>query len=231
MSSIAILIPVLGRPQRCTEVFRSVREASADEHRVLFLCTPGDADAIIACIETGAEVEIVKWPAGSGDWAMKINHGLTLTDEPYVFLGATDLRFHPGWDTAALEVAEQGFGVIGTDDLGNATVMRGAHSTHPLCSREYVFIWGTVDEQGKLLCEQYHHQWVDTELVQTAMVRGQWAFAKDSRVEHLHPMWHKSEMDATYKKALSTSHEDHRIFMQRSRIWKLQAKSARQLRP
>jgi hypothetical protein len=63
------------------------------------------------------------------------------------------------------------------------------------------------------------------------MVRGQWAFAKDSRVEHLHPMWHKAEMDETYKKALSTSHEDHRIFMQRSRIWKLQAKSARQLRP
>jgi hypothetical protein len=67
--------------------------------------------------------------------------------------------------------------------------------------------------------EGYSHQWVDTELVETAMARGQWAFAKDSHVEHLHPFWHKGEMDATYEKALSTTRFDHRLYGQRRALW------------
>lgn len=237
MSEIAILVPVLGRPQRAAEVFESALVASAEPHRMIFLCSPGDHDEINACYETDAQVEVVDWEAGRGDWARKINYGLTLTDEPYVLLGADDLLFHDGWDIAALRVAEKGFGVIGTNDLGNATVMRGEHSTHPLCARAYAETWGTVDEPEKLLHEGYQHQWVDTELVQTAKVRGQWAFAADSIVEHLHPLWpdgkggHKGVMDDTYRKALSTPREDHRLYSQRKRLWELQARAARQLRP
>lgn len=231
MSQIVVLIPVLGRPKQCSAVFESVRENSADEHRVLFLCSPYDIDATVACFETEARVEVVPWKAGPGDWARKINYGLAKTKEPYLLLGATDLKFHPGWDTAALEVAEQDYGVVGTNDLGNATVMRGHHSTHPLCSRQYANEWGTCDERNLLVHEGYAHQWVDTELVETAKIRGQWAFARGSVVEHLHPFWHKGEMDATYEKALSTSREDHRYFIQRRRIWERQARGAALIRP
>lgn len=231
MSDIAVLVPVLGRPKQCAEVFASVASASVEPHRVLFLCSPDDFDATVACYETGADVITVPWDPGVGDWARKINYGLELTTEAYVLCGATDLCFHAGWDIAALRVAGEGFGVVGTNDLGNATVMRGLHSTHPLCARRYAQEWGTIDEQGKLLHEGYAHQWVDTELVETAKVRGQWAFARDSVVEHLHPFWKKGTMDATYEKALSTSHEDHRLFAQRRRIWEKHSRSIRSLRP
>ena len=110
-------------------------------------------------------------------------------------------------------------GVIGTNDLGNATVMRGLHSTHPFVRRSYVEERGTIDEPGKCVHEGYSHQWVDTELIDTAKRRGQWAFAKHSHVEHMHPFWKKGTMDATYEQALSTSKEDYALYQERRLLW------------
>lgn len=226
--TITILVPVLNRPRNAHRIVTSAKLASAVEHRLIFLCSPGDKEEISACWETGAEVHIVSFENGPGDWGKKINEGFTLTTSEFCLLGADDLLFHEGWDTEALRVARAtGAGVIGTNDLGNATVMRGLHSTHPLVRRSYVEDFGTIDETGKCLHEGYAHQWVDTELVETAKMRGQWAFARESRVEHLHPFWKKGEMDTTYEKALSTSKDDHALYEQRRLLWSRAALSRR----
>jgi hypothetical protein len=229
MSAIMVVVPVLGRAKAIRPLIESLRASSSESWYLLFLCSPGDA-TVEECEshtrdEKNMQTWIVTWtPEVGGDWARKINYAATQTyvgEDGFYLLGATDLRFHPGWDRAALRVAEEtGVGVIGTNDLGNATVMRGHHSTHPLVRGDYAREWGTIDEKGKILHEGYLHQWVDTELCETAMARGQWAFAADSRVEHLHPFWHKGEMDDTYKKALSTTHEDHRLYGKRRRLWR-----------
>jgi hypothetical protein len=157
---IDILVPVLDRPQNAQRLVDSIQAATVVPHRVLFLCTPFDDAEIAAIHATGADLNIVRWEAGPGDWAKKINAGYRLTDRPYMLLGADDLRFHSGWDTEVLRVAEgTGAGVIGTNDLGNATVMRGLHSTHPLVRRSYVDEYGTIDEPDKVLHEGYRHQW------------------------------------------------------------------------
>lgn len=220
VTTITVLVPVLSRPQNAQPLVTSLLIGSSARPRMIFLCSPGDEEEIKACLRTEMEVHVVDWENGPGDWAKKINRGVTLSTSEFFLLGADDLRFHPGWDDEALRVAEEsGAGVIGTNDLGNATVMRGLHSTHPLVRRSYIEEQGTIDEPGKCLHEGYHHQWVDTELVETAKVRGQWAFAKDSRVEHLHPFWKKGRMDSTYEKALSTSQEDHAHFQSRRLLW------------
>jgi hypothetical protein len=225
---IAILVPVLGRPQNAQPLVDSIKQATTVPHRILFLCTPFDVDEINAVHETGADIHNVRWEAGPGDWAKKINQGYRLTEEPFILLAADDLRFHTGWDTEVLRVAEEtGAGVIGTNDLGNATVMRGLHSTHPVVRRSYVDEYGTIDEPGKVLHEGYRHQWVDTELIATAQMRHQWAFAKGSHVEHMHPFWKKGKMDATYEKALSTPTEDFAHFNQRKHLWSRAAMKAR----
>lgn len=238
MNSIVILVPVLGRGDAVARMTRSVRRTQ--DHRVpwslLFLCSPGDdeGNAAVAAIKNEFALDQrigsieVPWEPGGGDWAKKINFGYRHTIADFMLLGATDLEFHGGWQIAALEVARQtGAGVIGTNDLGNATVMRGHHSTHPLVRRAYIDEYGTIDEERTVVHEGYQHQWVDTELCETAKARGQWAFAKDSRVEHLHPFWHKGRMDATYVKALSTPHEDHRLWGQRRHMWQPAAIAAR----
>lgn len=225
MSEIVVLVPVLGREQAIRPLYDSLSDATEVPWRLRFLCSPGDEPAYVICGQVAlndsrVSVRVVSWEPQHADWAKKINLGYRETEEDFILLGATDLRFHPGWDTAALDVADAtGAGVIGTNDLGNATVMRGHHSTHPLIRRAYVEQYGTIDEEDKILHEGYCHQWVDTELCETAMARGQWAFAKNSHVEHLHFMWGKSERDATYDKALSTTREDHRLYGKRRALW------------
>jgi len=218
---VAVLIPVLARPQNAFKVVASL----VDEPRArpLFLLSPGDNDELAAVRMTGCDHLIVPWDAGDGDWARKINLGCTLTAEPFVFTGADDLEFQAGWlDACLAQVSEGGDGgwLIGTNDDANPLVKRGQHSTHSLVSRDYVER-GTVDEPGKLLHEGYRHQWVDNELVETAMARRRWRFAAEARVLHHHPIFDRTvARDATYMKALSGTEHDRELFRSRRHLWR-----------
>lgn len=227
MTEIAILIPVLGRPRNAAQVVDSIAASSRTDPRVVFVCSPGDTDEIDACRATDADTMIVTWDPGPGDYARKINAGFRHTSEQFVFTGADDLRFHPGWDTAALEHAGAA-GVVGTNDLGNRQTMNGLHSTHSLVWRPYVNLVGATfhDGPGVVLHEGYDHQYVDTELVAVAKSLGRWAWAGDAMVEHLHPFWRKGEQDATYAKALARSREDRRLFQERERDFNAKAIAA-----
>lgn len=218
MAEIAVLVPVLGRPHRAAPVAKAFKAATpAGLYRLVFLCSQDDPDEIRACAATGEQTEVM--PAGRGKWSEKINHGYKLTTEPWILCGADDLQPHPGWAEAALALADPRVGVIGTNDLGNPTVMAGKHSTHPLVARWYADKLGTVDGPGRVVTEAYGHQWTDTELVQTAMWRGAWKFAADSHVAHLHPFWGKGDDDATYRKGMASSRADQRLFARRRSLW------------
>lgn len=219
---IAILVPVLGRPRRARPLVTNIRKMTSVEHRILFLCSPGDDAEIAAVLKTSADFIVVDWAPGPGDFARKINYGYRLTQEPFIQIGADDLVFHRGWDTAALILAEEtGMGVIGTNDLHNPRVVSGRHSTHPLIRRSYIEEQGgTVDHTGDIFSEGYDHQYVDDELVLTAKMRGQWAFAEHSHVEHKHPYFGLAKVDDTYRKALQETRADHRLFVRRQRLVK-----------
>lgn len=239
---IDLLIPVLNRPHRAAPLVENILRATVNEHRIWFICSRDDDEQIAAADETGAQVITVNFEAGVGDYAKKINNGYkmikfleegeawsphperfvapmqNIAPGEFLFLGADDLCFCQAWDTHALATAEvTGAGVIGTDDLGNATVIRGDHSTHSLVRRSYIAEQGGTwdDGPGVIYHEGYDHQYVDSELVEVAKQRGQWAFSHASKVEHMHKFWGKSEMDDTYKKALRSSTEDMRLFRQR----------------
>lgn len=218
---IAIVVPILGRAERAQLLLSSIRASTSVPHRILLLLSPGDPSNL-DWQHTDADWMIVPWEAGPGDFAKKMNFGFRETSEEFLFLGASDLEFTPGWDTAALRVAEQtGAGVIGTQDSANPVVKKGQHATHPLVRRSYAAeIGGTIDDTGEIYCELYDHQCVDNELVELAQARKQWAFAKDSVVIHHHPMYdRRSHMDSTYEKALAKGKSDRVLFMRRRRLW------------
>jgi len=218
---IDILIPVLGRPERAKPVHQSIWHNSALPRTVIFLCSRGDEAEIEACKQTGAIVHLID--GGDHEYARKINAGclLDFTKNQWVFLGADDLDFHPRWDMAAMQVyADTGKRVIGTNDLCNPTVMRGLHSTHSLVHKSYVED-GTIDEPGKLLHEGYHHNYCDTEFIETARMRGEWAFSPDSYVEHLHWICGKGEkQDSIYEKGQKDYHSDGRLYATRRKLWR-----------
>lgn len=219
MNPTVILIPVLGRPHRIAPLLQSIADATPEPHRVLFICSPGD-QVVHAVIDShGADRLTITTEPGPGDYARKINVGYRATDEPFLFLGADDLAFHPGWLAAAVRCVRARTGVVGTQDLANLRVLRGEHSTHSLVIRTYVDQYGTIDEPAKILHEGYWHEFVDDELVETAKHRDAWVFAAKSVVEHLHPMAGKAPTDSLYDQQKLRMHRSRPLLIQRRRLW------------
>jgi glycosyltransferase involved in cell wall biosynthesis len=224
---IAVLVPVLDRPERAAPLVESIREASSLVTEILFLVTPGDDAEWSAAIDTGAAVVTVDFPLDGGDYARKINYGVLCTEAPWLLQASDDLVFHKGWDYAALD-RDTGphVGVIGTNDLGNPLVRSGRHSTHSLIRRSYIEEHGTIDELGKALHEGYWHCWVDNELVETAQARRAYVAARRSRVEHMHWIWpdrrggRKGVDDATYRRGQRRYNQDYSLFQSRRSLWR-----------
>lgn len=210
----AILVPVLNRPARVAPLIESIRQATPEAHRILFICDPDDAPEIEAVIAAGAERLMV-----AAGYAGKINAGVRATTEPLLFLAADDLVFHPGWLEKATARLVRRIGVVGTNDLANPRVIAGTHATHSLVTRDYVERFGTIEQRGIALHEGYGHNWVDDEFVGTARHRNAFAFAADSIVEHRHPTWGTAPIDATYEKGQATFFEDRRLFRRRRSLW------------
>jgi hypothetical protein len=217
---ISILVPVLGREHQIEPLLTSIAEATKTEYRVTFICSPGDP-ARKACLASEADTIVVTWDPDRADFARKINLAYEQTEpEEWYFQGATDLVFHPEWDKQAFHVAQSSrCGVIGTNDLGNPLVKRGNHATHILFSREYIETHGgTFDGSGTVFTPAYDHQFVDTEFIQTALLRGQFKAALRSHVEHMHPHWGKGETDDTYAKSERSFREDAKLHNERIRL-------------
>ncbi len=220
-SVIVVLCPVLSRPANAQPLADSLAAASPGA-RLVFLVSPRDLFQWRACLATGADAILMPEPRGPGDFARKINHGYRLTTEPFVFQAADDVEFRPGWDDAALRVAEDtGAGVVGTNDLANPVVRKGRHSTHSLIRRSYVDHPGaSADGPGTVFSEAYGHAFCDNELVELAKRRKQWAFAEFSHVLHRHWVWGTAEKDATYRVGMETFQADSRVFHRRRRVFR-----------
>ena len=189
---------------RCTPVFIIEREDEASHQAALEL---GDIE--------------VMFNQRSRSYAGAINTAIGMNrwrPEPlWYFLGADDLLFHDGWLDQMIDLIPQ-FDVVGTNDLGNPEVMSGIHSTHSLVRKTYAEN-GCLTEPGFALCEQYEHNWCDTEFIETAKARNVFAPCLASVVEHRHWAWHKAKMDATYEKGMRTEASDRALFQERRHLW------------
>lgn len=224
MTRVAVIVPVLGRPQAAQPLVDSfVASVPPGLARMVFVCSPGDTAEMAACVATGCRTLMLTEQPGPGDFARKVQLAFEQTDEPYIFQAADDVEFQVGWCETALEQIDTdgGYGVCGTWDGANPQVMRGLHSTHSLIRRAYVDeCGGSWDGPGTVFSSAYSHQWVDVELVELAKLRGCFTFAKTARVLHRHPLFDRSvARDATYERGLSSGAEDRATFHRRQREW------------
>lgn len=223
MTSITALIPVLDRPHRVEPLLASLRASERETPlHPLFLLSVGDQAEYAAVKASGAPFEYVGRVRDTGQYPRKMNHGYRLAVErgaDWMFTGADDLDFQPGWAEEALAVAEQtGCCVIGTNDEVNSRVKAGRHSTHTLFHRDYLEC-GTIDEDGKLFHEGYGHWWSDDEAVRTAIFRDTFASASRSIVRHLHPNYGGAPDDATYRRGQASMMADKALFDERKWMW------------
>jgi hypothetical protein len=219
MNDVGVLVPTIraGSVQRVVDdLFATVDAAHVD---LVFVCEMDDQVTRLAVADQMTADAAVKLILNENarNYAGAINTAIARTWYPYLFIGSDDLHFHPGWLPPLLEAAHE-FGMVGTNDLHNPDVVAGRHATHYLVRRDYA-LTGCVDAPGKLLHEGYTHNYTDTEAVQTAMARGQYAHRADSIVEHLHPAWGLAQVDEGYRKSLTTAGDDAGRYAERMRLW------------
>ena len=211
---IAVLVPVLGRPHRVAPLLESfVNATSAYDATLYLIAQRSDTEELRAIEAQGLEPILVDDEDRS--WAKKINRGFAATKEPWILLAADDLAFHAGWVDKVRTLLHSHCGVIGTNDLGNASTIKGISSTHPLVRRTYAQIFGTADERGRVLHEGYDHNFPDSELVETAKARGLYTHKRDCVIEPLHPLWGKGERDQIYQLGSANWNTDQALFVAR----------------
>lgn len=226
-SDLLVVLPVLGRPHRALPLLRSLRDATPEPFAVRVVATAGDKRVVESYRAAGQELGLdlvldTLVPRAAGDYAHKVNQAYRVSDEPFLFLGADDLDFKPGWWSSARSIMERypTVGVVGTNDLAPTERSRtGEHSTHCVVRRSYVEAHGLITGEDAILFEGYHHEYVDDELVGTAKKRGAWAYCFESVVEHLHPHWGKAPTDRLYQQQARRMAKSRALFQQRRRLW------------
>lgn len=215
-----VLVPVMRRPQNAEQFMASWCATRPEGVPCpLAIYGPDDHETGDAWIAAGARVAYFDQPPGS--FPQKINHGFRETDQEWILLVGDDVRFHQHWFERAMACAEAtGCMVIGTNDLGNGSVMSGDHATHMLIRRQYVTDLGASWDGPGIVChEGYRHWYVDDEIVQAAHRRGTWASARDSVIEHLHPAWGKGPHDDVYALGGSAGGEDTQLYQHRRSLY------------
>jgi hypothetical protein len=207
---VAVIVPVLDRPQNAEPFMRSLR-ASTGLANVYAVCN-NDVD-----YQTWGQADAIPILTDRISFAQKVNDALEHTTERWVFLVGDDVTFRAGWLDHALHVAElTGAQVIGTNDLANSRVTSGEHATHMLISRDYIDEQGASwDGPGVVCHEGYRHWYVDDEIVTVAKQRGVWAPALASVVEHHHPIFGTAPDDETYRRGQRHAGKDKALWIKR----------------
>jgi hypothetical protein len=226
VTAILVIVPTLGRPHKMRPLAENIRDASSSPVFTLFVTEEED-------VASWTEVRDLTGLAGrcintrKHNWAGAINHGYQASAAmgfTHLFTAADDLHFSDGWDEAALGMqrAYPHLRVIGTNDLHNPTVLDGLHATAYLIDRRYIDEVGGVAGQppGIVQCEEYEHNYTDTELVETAKARGVFMSCPESVVEHMHPSWGMGEWDEGYRKSSRGMIADSYLYDSRQRLWR-----------
>lgn len=210
---LAILVPVLGRPQNVEPFLRAVEASTPAPWRILWITDPDDAPEHAAIESVGGEMLV-----HGGNYAQKINAGVKATDEPLVFLAADDLRPQPGWlGQAILPIIDTPVQVVGINDL-IPRQHRPRHTTHFVMTREYATLPCLDGTRGPLY-EGYGAWRCDDELIATATKRGVYAYAEGAHVLHLHPDVGLAPDDETYRKGRAHARMDTKRFVRRQHLW------------
>lgn len=236
-ADLTVVVPVWKRSTNLPRLLQSVVETVPDA-QVALVRSRYDAD-----LEHLTNVPQIAWlgdvhvvtvdgPGGTrGDYAIKINAGYRWSTRPFIFTGADDIEFTPGWYDAARALIEEptpdycfakGFtpiSVVGTNDACNPRTFSGEHSTHTLVARWYADLGGTVDQRGVIYHEGYWHEYCDDELVQTAKMRGAYAHALDAVVAHHHPNIGAAPDDPTYQRGRVKTRHSRAHYRQRAKLW------------
>lgn len=210
LPAVGILIPAM-RAHKLPALIDNIEAVTPSPHKVYWAAA---IDSECAGVLKALKQKVLLDRGAS--WPVRINALYEISNEPYIFLGADDLLYHPDWYEAALECMErvENVGVVSVNDLNNP------YGTSSLIAREYIEQFGgTMDGSGPIIHPGYHHNWCDTELRQTGEHRGRWVYCEHAVVEHIHHDNGKAPYDEVYALGDKYLQEDVGLFFSRHPLW------------
>ncbi len=219
---IDVVTPTLWRPLRLAAYVDNVHENTVTDHIVTFVAERDDKKTLAEVRRLAETDERVRLLVNDRKCSVlgAFNCAAVNVTAEWWFGSGDDVVFHHGWDRVLFDQIEPGIKVIGTNDLGNPNVLNGKTATHMLINTAYVLEHGgTLDlGPGVVCCEDYHHGFFDTELVEVAKQRGVWQPCLDSVVEHAHFAWGKAAYDETYLRNLQGEDRDWALWATRRQL-------------
>lgn len=218
LPALCVVVPVLGRPANVRPLVESWLRGK-QPGRLVFVVEQTDIDERVALEQVRGVhgVDIVE-VVDAHTWPEKVCVAAEVVNAEWYLFAADDVTFQPGWWQATQTLRDMPrVGVIGTNDMANPRVMAGDHTTHPMMSRQYIDLCGTIDQPGRPVHDGYRHWYVDDELVWTAKLRGAWAYCPEAVVAHHHPYFDATvPWDETYTRGEQNAEADRKLFCSRA---------------
>lgn len=205
---VAILIPTLNRTHLLKALINNIRETTPEPHEIYFMTSNKESKKVIE--ENGA---VCFNDVGSTDLITRTNALYRLTDEPLIYTGSDDIKFHKNWYPKMLEKIREGYHVVVPQDLLNP------NGTQALITREYIQDQSCcIDVPNVVYFPGYKHEYAETEQFEVAKKRGVFA-RSDAVVEHLHWVNSKNVRDGDYLIGQNNSLGSRELFEERMHLW------------
>jgi len=208
--NLDILIPSHGHPERLATAIQCAQDWSAGAG-IIVIGEPGDPETRAVALECGVRYMN---RVGSSIYPSAVNTGARASSADWVFTGADDLQWTPGWLLPLYPLmADPTIHVIAVNDMHNPAVMAGTDGTHFMVRRSYAMHTGATwdDGPGFVMHEGYNHYGPDNELTEVAKLRGCFSPCLKSIVYH--------HQDDAAKLVHPTRQQDKAYFKQRRRLW------------
>jgi hypothetical protein len=212
----------MGRPRLLFPLAWNIAKTTpAGIFRIYFVVNMDDSVTQQAVIGIEGPVQMVL--THKKGYPAAVNAGVRASDERLIAIVNDDVKFHDGWWDGLRKVLRPIVSVVATNDLSPHTA-NGDACTQPVIRRDYIDLHGGAwGEPGVAMCEQYFHNFAETELFDLAAHRGVAVFAPECVIEHVHPDWGKADVDATYmagSKRPGGWEHDQALYLERSAQWK-----------
>ena len=205
-----VIIPTVNRADRLADLVANVHDTTETPHTVYLVMEKTDRDSI----DAAAKLDTIDVIGDYGACSVAVNNGYLAGESEFFAVANDDVRFHDGWDTAALAYFTDDIHVVGLNDGS------GDCKCFHLVRRSFIEEHSGVYDRPNTVYHTYKSQCVDTEFSFYAQVRGVYAEAKDAVLEHVHWRWQKADRDEpNYVKARASIDEDLAEYNRRQPEW------------
>jgi glycosyltransferase involved in cell wall biosynthesis len=206
---IAVIVPTVNRADMLEALVANIHQATLNDHQIYLVMEVTDH----ATQEASKALDVQRVVGTYGSCSVAVNAGYRASTEPFVAVVNDDCYFHANWDAHALQYFTDSIHIVGMNDG------HGDCKCFPMVRRAFIEEHSGVFDKPNTIFHTYKSQGPDTEFAFYAQLRGVWADAPYSIVEHRNWRAGADPNHPNYLKARDTITDDLAEYNRRWPLW------------